>query len=310
MVSVCCLTYNHAKYICQCLDGILMQVTNFKYEVLIHDDCSTDGTADIIRDYERKYPDILKPIIEEENQLQNGKPSGSVVWNYPRAEGKYVAICEGDDYWIDPFKLQKQVDFLEGNNQYGLCYTQCRYYFEATQTFEKIAFGGPGESIDSLLKANTVPSLTVLMNRDLLIQYIEEVNPLKRKWKMGDYPIWLWFAQNSRIKFIDQVSGIYRMLPKSACHFDNAEKKIQFQKSSFDVKRYFINKYKWNYSLKTLTREEVSAKLKVYAVYGEFYNFLKLWITSIRQDFLNLFRTANYTYLVFFICPRIRDRRK
>lgn len=114
VVSISCITYNHAPYIRQCLDGFMMQQTNFAFEVLIHDDASTDGTTDIIKEYEAKYPDIIKPIYEEENQWVKGR-RGSAVFNFPRAKGKYIALCEGDDYWTDPLKLQKQVAALENN---------------------------------------------------------------------------------------------------------------------------------------------------------------------------------------------------
>lgn len=114
LVSISCITYNHAPYIRQCLDGFMMQQTNFAFEVLIHDDASTDGTTDIIKEYEAQYPDIIKPIYEEENQWVKGR-RGSAVFNFPRANGKYIALCEGDDYWTDPLKLQKQVDALENN---------------------------------------------------------------------------------------------------------------------------------------------------------------------------------------------------
>lgn len=120
LLSICCLAYNHAPYIRQCLDGFMMQKTDFAFEVLIHDDASTDGTADIIREYEAKYPDIIKPIYQTENQYSKGiKISGT--YQFPRAKGKYIAMCEGDDYWTDPLKLQKQVDFLEKNEDYVLC---------------------------------------------------------------------------------------------------------------------------------------------------------------------------------------------
>lgn len=114
VVSISCLTFNHAPFIRQCLDGFIMQRTNFEFEVLIHDDASTDGTEEIIREYEAKYPGIIKPIYEKENQWVLGR-RGSKTFNYPRAKGKYIALCEGDDYWRDPLKLQKQVDFLEAN---------------------------------------------------------------------------------------------------------------------------------------------------------------------------------------------------
>lgn len=120
LVSISCITYNHASYIRQCLDGFMMQQTNFAFEVLIHDDASTDGTTEIIKEYEAKYPDIIKPLYEEENQWVKGR-RGSAVFNFPRAKGKYIALCEGDDYWTDPLKLQKQVDFLEANSEYVMC---------------------------------------------------------------------------------------------------------------------------------------------------------------------------------------------
>ena len=97
-----------------------MQKTDFAFEVLIHDDASTDGTTEIIKEYEAKFPDIIRPIYEEENQWIKGR-GGSVVFNFPRARGKYIAMCEGDDYWTDPLKLQKQVDFLERNSDFSFC---------------------------------------------------------------------------------------------------------------------------------------------------------------------------------------------
>lgn len=127
IVSISCITYNHAPYIRKCLEGFLMQKTTFPIEVLIHDDASTDGTEEIIREYEAKYPDIIKPLYETENQWVKGK-RGSRVFNFPRARGKYIALCEGDDYWTDPLKLQKQVDFLEKNTDYVLtCHRYSKY---------------------------------------------------------------------------------------------------------------------------------------------------------------------------------------
>ncbi|HHX61228.1 MAG TPA: glycosyltransferase [Epulopiscium sp.] len=104
LVSICCLAYNHEKFIRQALDGFIMQESNFPIEVLIHDDASTDDTANIIREYEKKYPEIIKPIYQTENQYSKGVGI-SVTYNFPRAKGKYIAMCEGDDYWTDPYYL-------------------------------------------------------------------------------------------------------------------------------------------------------------------------------------------------------------
>lgn len=120
MVSIICTAYNHEKYIKKCLDGIVMQKTSFNYEVLINEDASTDSTAKIIREYERKYPKLIKPIYQTENQYSKGvKISANIL--FPKARGKYVAYCEGDDYWVDPLKLQKQVDALENNSNCSVC---------------------------------------------------------------------------------------------------------------------------------------------------------------------------------------------
>lgn len=128
MVSVSTIVYNHERFLRQCIEGVLSQQTNFAFEYLIHDDCSTDSSADIIREYAAKYPDIIKPIYESENQYSKGGPWGSAVWNYPRAKGKYIALCEGDDYWTDPLKLQKQVDFMESHPEYSVCFCDYRNY--------------------------------------------------------------------------------------------------------------------------------------------------------------------------------------
>ena len=119
LVSVCVITYNHGKYIRQCLDRILMQKVNFPYEILIHDDASPDDTADIIREYWEKYPTVIKPILQTENQYSQGRSASK--FNYDRAKAKYIALCEGDDYWTDEGKLQMQVDFLEEHGEYIAC---------------------------------------------------------------------------------------------------------------------------------------------------------------------------------------------
>lgn len=125
LVSIECLTYNHEPYIAQTLDGFLMQKTNFPFEVIVHDDASTDKTADIICEYEKKFPKIIKPIYETENQYSKHDGSLARIVN-AALKGKYVAMCEGDDYWIDENKLQMQVDFLERNPEYGMCFSNAK----------------------------------------------------------------------------------------------------------------------------------------------------------------------------------------
>lgn len=124
-VSVVCNAYNHEKYIRSALDGFVMQKTTFPFEVLIHDDASSDHTAEIIREYEIKYPDIIKPIYSTENQYSKNDGSLSRI-QYGRVQGKYTALCEGDDYWTDPLKLQKQYDLLESHPGIDICATSAK----------------------------------------------------------------------------------------------------------------------------------------------------------------------------------------
>lgn len=135
LVSICSITYNHAPYIRQCLDGFLMQKTNFKYEIIIHDDASTDGTTEIIKEYAEKYPDLITPIFQSENQYSKGVRGFYARFVYPLAKGKYIALCEGDDYWTDPLKLQKQVDFLEANPEYVMCTHMFKNYNESNKSY-------------------------------------------------------------------------------------------------------------------------------------------------------------------------------
>lgn len=124
IVSICCITYNHESYIEETLEGFLIQHTDFPFEILIHDDASTDKTADIIREYEQKYPNITKPIYQTKNQYSQGAKINS-QFNFPRAKGRYIALCEGDDYWTDKDKLQMQVDGLTAYPGINMCFHFC-----------------------------------------------------------------------------------------------------------------------------------------------------------------------------------------
>src|SRR5690554_3455489 len=120
LLSICCITYNHENYISQAIEGFLAQKTSFNFEIIIHDDASTDATASIVKKYEQEHPNLIKAIYQKENQYSQGiKPWPNFV--FPITRGKYIALCEGDDYWTDPYKLQKQVDFLEANKDFIIC---------------------------------------------------------------------------------------------------------------------------------------------------------------------------------------------
>ena len=213
LVSILCVTYNHKDYIAQALDSFLMQKTNFKFQVIVGDDCSTDGTTDILKEYAKKYPDIIKPIFREKN-IGATKNSLEV---YSNAKTPYVAICEGDDYWIDEYKLQKQVDFLETHPDYSICFHPVKVVYDGFD-FEKTDEIYPtqkmiesGTTFELLLKGNFIQPASVvyhwMFNQTNAKQYFLDISP-------GDWFISLLHAKEGKIKMLPEIMAVYRRHPQ------------------------------------------------------------------------------------------------
>lgn len=308
VVTIRCLVYNHEPYIRQCLEGFVMQKTNFPFEAIVHDDASTDGSAAIIREYAEKYPDIIKPILETENQYS--KQDGSlrrIMDSHTR--GKYIAYCEGDDYWIDPLKLQKQVDFMEEHLEYGLCYTRVKYYHQDTRRFVK-TWGGTYVTFNDLFKRNTVPTLTVLLRTNLYNQYLTEIKLERQHWKMGDYPMWLWFSYRSNVKFSPDVTGVYRVLGNSASHSTEIEKNLSFVQSGLDIKRFYNQFFNLGITEQTFEYKQWCLALRTYALYMKYRDFISTFKNGILNHPSFLFRINSYKYLLFFISKNLREKYK
>ena len=170
MVSIRCITYNHAPYIRQCLEGFVMQKTNFRFQAVVHDDASTDGTTEIVREYAEKYPDIIVPMYEEENRWS--KHDGTLLTcMLPYLKGKYIAECEGDDYWTDPLKLQKQVDFMESHEDYSICIHNAKTsYSDGNFSIYKVSNGNRSYTLRSaILRRLTAPTCSYLFRGDYSI---------------------------------------------------------------------------------------------------------------------------------------------
>lgn len=239
LVSICCLVYNHEPYLRQCFDGFVMQQTNFPIEVLVHDDASTDNSASIIREYTYKYPDLFKPIYQTENQYSKGV-GVTRVYQFPRAKGKYIAMCEGDDYWIDPLKLQKQVDFLENNPAYGLVHTG--YKTSKGNVYKNQKFNKNGNYLkDFLIGRKIIATLTILFSKKIYNQTPKFT--IQEKFKVGDLPLRIELAKTSKIKYLNDVTAVYRILDKSASHSPNIEEVINFQKKTLLIRLFYIRQY-------------------------------------------------------------------
>lgn len=211
MVSICCITYNQVSYIRDALEGFVNQETDFAYEVLIHDDASTDGTADIIREYAARYPDRIFPILQTENQYSKGLTNVSGTFNFPRARGKYIAMCEGDDYWTDTKKLQKQVDYMEANPGCSLCFHSARVEVQGKALTEHVMrpYKGsrmisPEEIID---KTSGYPTASLMFYRDMVADlprfYVDA--------PIADIPLQLLSANRGWAWYIDEPMCVYRL---------------------------------------------------------------------------------------------------
>lgn len=215
LVSIRCLVYNHELFLRQCLDGIVMQQTNFPFEAIVHDDASTDGSAVIIREYAEKYPDIIKPIYETENQYSKLDGTQRRVINAAIHPGsKYIAYCEGDDYWTDPSKLQLQVDFLEEHPDYMMCFHQANAILEETGEESNRPPGDRFRSIESrdydsteLFADWTVPTASMVYRK--ACQYY----PLKQSNNTvyGDIYLVLSCAAMGKVRGIARMMSVYRV---------------------------------------------------------------------------------------------------
>lgn len=208
MVTIRCITYNHEPYIRQCLEGFIMQKTNFRFEAIVHDDASTDETANIIREYAEKYPDIIKPIFETENQYSKLDSSIQRIMS-EHIHGKYVAMCEGDDYWIDPLKLQKQVDFLESNPKYSMCAHNAFVFYQQKNDvclFNKTSYSGE-LSVHDAIHAWKIPTASILVLSEIAKEYPSWLAVIYS----GDYSLILRTLLKGKIYLNSDIMSVYRV---------------------------------------------------------------------------------------------------
>ena len=269
-VRVSCLTFNHAAYIKDAMNGFCMQETTFPFVCTILDDCSTDGEQEVIKKYLQEHFNL-----EDSSVVRNEETDDYILtfaqhntnincyfavyflkYNHysvkktkkPYLEEwsntKYVAMCEGDDYWLDSQKLALQVKCMEKHPLAGLCYTKAIVFNQLEQKFEKKSIGlDCGEcAFESLLQKDVIPTLTVLYRYSARGGYEECIGT--KHWKMGDYPLWLYIALKNDVVFINSISSVYRRLPESASHSTDYYKRRDFITSVLDVKIFFASKIK------------------------------------------------------------------
>lgn len=299
LVSILCATFNQKEYIAQAIESFLMQKVNFSFEIIIHDDASTDGTADIVREYAKKYPDIIKPILQSENQ--HSKKNS--IWKnfiYSKAKGKYLADCEGDDYWTDPNKLQRQVDFLENNPDYVLSTENANILFTATGVVTPFSDQKERDiSIEDLLIRRRFATASAVYRSEFIQEFLNTPIPA------FDTNFWAFLAKKGKIHYNSIISSVYRRGPgvtennkiKWAYTSESINKKInEFYKPSKKVRKarartlYFDFKNGWKAARKQ-NKPKDARKLFCKMLYKSPTLFVKDIINTKGKSLLLKFKT-------------------
>jgi glycosyltransferase involved in cell wall biosynthesis len=264
LISVKMITYNHEPYIAQAIEGVLQQKTDFPIELVIGEDCSTDRTREIVLCYQKKYPSLIRVLISDKN-VGGHKNSRRT---HKACRGKYIAFCEGDDYWHHPDKLQMQVEYLETHPEYGMVHSDIDRYIvntgEMIPSFhKKEMLLHKNAKILNVMITNEyfVETCSVVVRKDLLDKIRETCQfEFSEIFPMGDIQMWIEIAYRSKLKYIDASLSTRNMLPESASQSKNIEKRIKFLKSVRAILIHYANKYGGE--------DTIELKKKIYALFG------------------------------------------
>lgn len=250
LVSVCMITYNHEPYIAQAIESVLMQQTDFPVELVIGEDCSTDNTRAIVCDYRERYPRRIHLLLPEYNLGM----FPNFVATLQACDGRYIALLEGDDYWTDPFKLQKQVDFLEVHPEYGLVHTDCDFLYSHNNKFRHavqknnlmlVRIQEEQANLTDLYLAKLYPTTTatVLFRRLLCEAILDKLTTEYSKYLVGDVAMWLELSRITKFHYINEVTAVYRFSSETASHSRDRQKHLRFVLSSVELRVFFARKY-------------------------------------------------------------------
>lgn len=289
-VFVSCITYNQEQYIKDALDGFCMQKTNFPFVCGIIDDASTDGEQSVISKYLKDYFDLDdNEVVRHEvtddyvltfaqNRINKNCYFAVVLLKYNhykikksklpyvaewRDSSKFTAICEGDDYWTHPLKLQMQVDFMDNKPDYGLVHTKSKEYNESNHEYAIDLKGERNDTFDSFIMANTIVTATSFFLTQLDIDYNND-QPKEHIWPSMDLALWMYIYLHSKVGFIDEVTAVYRVLDESASHSKDIYKNIQFYNTSASICRHYIEKSGQNHLLKKWKKKYLRLITRLY----------------------------------------------
>lgn len=288
-VSVSIITYQQCAYIGKAIESVLNQNVNFDYEIIIGEDGSTDGTRELCKKYAEAHPDKIRLFLRDRSKTILKADNGNTLYLNPQlqklhARGKYYAVCDGDDYWIDKLKLQKQVDFLENYPKIGLVYTNYNVLDQLNgKIISKDQALPDGDMRYELLKQCDIIHSTACYRKCLQDEFLMDIQ-LNKGFTMGDYPSWLYIAQKYRFHYMRETTTMYRVVQNSATHV-GVKSTIKIYQSEFLVKKFYIENFNYKNSSKLTLSYRASFYRKVTILCGVFIARL-----IIPQSLLNILK--------------------
>lgn len=285
LVSVAVITYNQEKYIKKCIESILQQKTDFNFEIVIGDDCSTDRTREYCLSLQKAYPEKIKLLFQPENRGL----MGNYISTLQLCRGKYIAQIAGDDYFTDPYKLQKQLTILENNPNYGLVFTDVDFLYEESNKTERSVFAAKTKKYSKNFEEH-------LLNKGFIApmtwMYRSELSPLAFQYKKNyadeSYPYILDMFKTSEIYFLNESTAVRRVQKQSASHHTNIETEFRYKNGVFEIQKEYIDKYNVEKKLKDLVLSSTYIELLPLAIQLKKNNLL--------QEAENFFETRNISF--------------
>lgn len=282
-MSVCILTFNQEKYIKEAIEGCLNQITNFNYEILIHDDASNDGTISILREYERDFPNKIKLILEKENQYS--KVNHILPLFMPYIKGKYIAINEGDDYWCNPNKLQMQIDFLEKHKDYSLSIHRT---LQINNSGKEMLYIGDDVDKDVSIDNIILGGGSAISTNSMVFhsKFLKSLPDYYHNCTVGDYPLSIYLAHIGKIHYFKEIMSVYRFSSEGSWtseYANNPEFYINHNKEIIEMLKQINQEYKYIYTdLINKRIQELEVGILIYSgklreikkKYNEFYKKL------------------------------------
>jgi glycosyltransferase involved in cell wall biosynthesis len=286
LASVEMITYNHASYIRKAVEGVLSQQTDFPFELVIGEDCSTDQTREIVLEYQRRYPQIVRVITGDTNVGMHR----NVVRTHEASRGEFVAFCEGDDFWHDPAKLQTQVAFLASNPDYGLVHCNYNLFETADGRIRRNMIRSPENLNDNnayqevLLRRRRIFTLTVCLRRKLLARVVREHPECTDvRWPMGDTQRWLEVCRLAKVKYLPRAMATYNALPDSASQSRNPAKAFRFAEKAGELILHYLKKYPIEAEDDNQVRRRVASEVLAVAGMAGDRERAQFWFEQLRE---------------------------